>query len=66
MSSDKRRVFRITSCDLLGILYRIYMFHLFIEKNFESKGGREKRNVVGGERRGEDKTNMNCRVNKIM
>ena len=36
-------VFKITSCDLSGILYRIYMFHLFIEKDFESKGGKKKR-----------------------
>ena len=31
------------SSDLLGILYRIYMFRLFIEKDFESEGERKKR-----------------------
>ena len=33
----------ITSCDLLGILYKIYMFPLFISKNIESKEGRKRK-----------------------
>ena len=28
-------VFKITSCDFWGILYIIYLFHLFIEKDFD-------------------------------
>ena len=29
--------------NLTGILYRIYIFHLFTNKNFESKGGRKRK-----------------------
>ena len=31
------------SCDLGGIFFRIYTFHLYIEKNFESKGERKEK-----------------------
>ena len=41
--SESMFVFKITSCDLLGILYRIHMFHVFLEKNFESKERKKKR-----------------------
>ena len=51
LTSKSVFVFKITSCDLLGILYRIYMFHLF-EKNFKSKRKRErKRSTKGREKR---------------
>ena len=35
------------SFDLLGMLYKIYMFHLFIEKDFESKRGRKRKRKKG-------------------
>ena len=33
----------MTSCDLFRKWYRMYMFYLFIEKNFESKGVRKRK-----------------------
>ena len=40
LNSKSVFVFEITSDDLLGILYRIYMFHLF-KKDFKSKEDKE-------------------------
>ena len=44
-------VLKITSCNLLGILYGIYIFYLFIKENFKSKERKRKK-----KRKREEKT----------
>ena len=50
MISKSAFVFKITFCDLVGILNRHYVFHFFNKKNFESKNRKEKKEKKKKER----------------
>ena len=54
-------VFKIMSCGCIGISCRIYMFPLFIEKDFKSKGGRKRKKKEKEGRKKEEENRRNRR-----